>query len=83
VGDTKIGQNVNIGAGTITCNYNGKKKNKTFIADNVFVGSNCSLVAPIRIGKNSTIGAGSVITKNIPENCLAIERSMIKIHKKK
>lgn len=82
IGDSKLGNNVNIGAGTITCNYDGKKKNITKIEDNVFVGSNCSLVAPIKIGKNSTIGAGSVITKNIPSNYLAIERSKIKFFKK-
>jgi len=82
IGDSELGNNVNIGAGTITCNYNGKKKNKTIIKNNVFVGSNSSLVAPITIGKNSTIGAGSVITTNIPENNLAIERSKIKIVRK-
>ena len=82
IGDSELGKNINIGAGTITCNFDGKTKNKTTINDNVFVGSNCSLVAPITIGKNSTIGAGSVITKNIPNNHLAIERSEIKIFKK-
>ena len=82
IGDSILGKNVNIGAGTITCNYNGKKKFKTIIQDNVFIGSNSSLVAPIKIGKNSTIGAGSVITKNIPSNHLAIERADIKILKK-
>jgi bifunctional UDP-N-acetylglucosamine pyrophosphorylase/glucosamine-1-phosphate N-acetyltransferase len=82
IGDSKIGKNVNIGAGTITCNYNGKKKNKTTIEDNVFVGSNSSLVAPLIIGRNSTIGAGSVITENIPNNHLAVERSKIKILRK-
>ena len=82
IGDSKIGKNINIGAGTITCNYDGLRKNKTIINDNVFVGSNCSLVAPITIGKNSTIGAGSVITKNIPNNHLALERSEIQILRK-
>ena len=70
-----IGKNSNIGAGTITCNYDGVKKNKTTISDNVFVGSNTSLVAPIKIGKKSIIGAGSVITKDVKKNSLALERS--------
>ena len=83
IGDSDLGKDINIGAGTITCNYDGKKKNKTIIGDGAFVGSNCSLVAPITIGKNSTIGAGSVITKNIPSNHLALERSEIKILRKK
>ena len=65
IGDTNIGNSVNIGAGTITCNYDGTKKNKTKIKDNVFIGSNSSLVAPLTIEKNSTVGAGSVITKNV------------------
>ena len=83
IGDSSIGNNVNIGAGTITCNYDGRKKNKTFVDNNVFVGSNCSLIAPIKIGSNSIIGAGSVITMNIPKNHLALERSEVKIIKKK
>ena len=82
IGDSKLGNNVNIGAGTITCNYDGKKKNITVIKNNVFVGSNSSLVAPITIGKNSTIGAGSVITRNIPSNHLAVERSNVRILRK-
>ena len=82
IGDSNLGKYINIGAGTITCNYDGKKKNKTIIQDGVFVGSNCSLIAPITIGKNSTIGAGSVITKNIPSNHIALERSKIKILRK-
>ena len=82
IGDSTIGKNVNIGAGTITCNYDGKKKNKTIIKDNVLVGSNTSLVAPLVIGSNSTIGAGSVITKNVPSNSLAIERTKQKNFKK-
>ena len=82
IGDSKLGKNVNIGAGTITCNYDGKNKNKTIIEDNVFVGSNCSLVAPITIGRNSKIGAGSVITKNIPPNSLGLERAKLKIMQK-
>ena len=83
IGDSKIGDNVNIGAGSITCNYDGKKKNKTIIENDVFVGSNCSLVSPLKIGAGSTIGAGSVITMNIPKNHLALERSEVKILRKK
>ena len=75
LGDTNIGKNVNIGAGVITCNYDGIKKNKTTIADNVFVGSNVSLVAPIKLSKNSIVGAGSVITQSVKKNALAIERN--------
>ena len=75
IGDTSIGKNSNIGAGTITCNYDVVKKNKTTISDNVFIGSNTSLVAPIKIGKKSIVGAGSVITKDVKENSLALERS--------
>ena len=75
VGDANVGQNSNIGAGTITCNYDGAKKHKTTISDNVFIGSNTSLVAPIKIDKNSTVGAGSVITRNIKKNSLALTRS--------
>ena len=75
IGDTSIGKNSNIGAGTITCNYDGVKKSKTKISDNVFVGSNSSLVAPVRIEKNSFVGAGSVITKNVKKKSLAITRA--------
>ena len=75
IGDTLIGNNSNIGAGTITCNYDGVKKNKTTISDNVFIGSNSSLVAPIKINKNAVVGAGSVITQDVKENSLSIERS--------
>ena len=75
IGDTTIGKNSNIGAGTITCNYDGVKKSKTRISDNVFVGSNSSLVAPVKLDKNSIVGAGSVITKNVKKNSLAITRS--------
>ena len=83
IGDSHLGNNVNVGAGTITCNYDGKKKNKTIIKDQVFVGSNSSLVAPITIGRKATIGAGSVVTRNIPANYLALERSDIKILRKR
>ena len=75
LGDADIGKDVNIGAGTITCNYDGKNKNKTSVGDNSFVGTNSSLVAPINIGKNSFIGAGSTITKDVPDNSLGVSRS--------
>ena len=75
VGDTQIGKSVNIGAGTITCNYDGENKNKTKIKDKVFIGSNSSLVAPITINKDSIVGAGSVITKNVRKKSLALTRS--------
>jgi len=75
IGDANIGENVNIGAGTITCNYNGIKKNKTVIKDKVFVGSNTSLIAPVILDRNSVIGAGSVITKNVSKNSLSLTRS--------
>ena len=75
VGDALVGKNVNIGAGTITCNYDGKNKNKTKISDGAFIGSNTALVAPIKIGKKSVVGAGSVITNDVKENSLALERS--------
>jgi len=75
IGDTLIGKNSNIGAGTITCNYDGVKKSKTKISDNVFIGSNSSLVAPITINKDSIIGAGSVITKNVKKKSLALTRA--------
>ena len=75
VGDSDLGNLVNIGAGTITCNYDGVKKNKTKIEDKVFIGSNTSLVAPVTINKKSIIGAGSVITKNVKQNSLALSRS--------
>ena len=75
IGDTKIGKKVNIGAGTITCNYDGINKNKTVIDDGVFVGSNSSLVAPIKLEKKSIIGAGSVITKNVRSKSLALTRT--------
>ena len=74
VGDAKIGSNVNIGAGTITCNYDGKKKNKTTILDGAFIGSNTSLVAPIKIGKKSVVGAGSALTKSVKSKSLALTR---------
>ncbi len=86
IGDTTIGKNVNIGAGTITCNYDGVKKSKTNIKDSVFIGSNSSLVAPVTINKNSVVGASSVITKNVLSKSLALTRSnqiTIKNYKRK
>ncbi len=86
IGDSQIGKSVNIGAGTITCNYDGVKKSKTKIKDNVFIGSNSSLVAPLTIEENSVIGAGSVITKNVKKKSLALTRSLqteIKNYKRK
>jgi bifunctional UDP-N-acetylglucosamine pyrophosphorylase/glucosamine-1-phosphate N-acetyltransferase len=82
VGDTTIGKSTNIGAGTITCNYDGKRKNRTKIQDEVFIGSNSSLVAPVTIGKKSVIGAGSVITKNVRKGSLVLARAK-QIEKKK
>ena len=75
IGDAHLGKNVNIGAGTITCNYDGVKKSKTNIKDKVFIGSNSSLVAPVTINENSIVGAGSVITKNVRKKSLALTRS--------
>ena len=86
VGDTQIGKEVNIGAGTITCNYDGVKKSKTKIKNNVFIGSNSSLVAPVIINENSIVGAGSVITKNVAKKSLALTRAIqieIKNYKRK
>ena len=86
IGDSELGKGVNVGAGTITCNYDGVKKSKTKIKDNVFVGSNSSLVAPITLEKNSIIGAGSVITKKVKKNSLGLTRALqteIKNYKKR
>ena len=86
IGDSVMGNSVNIGAGTITCNYDGVKKSKTKIKNNVFIGSNSSLVAPITINENSIVGAGSVITKNVKTKSLALTRSSqveIKNYKRK
>ena len=76
IGDSTIGKSVNVGAGTITCNYDGTKKNKTIIKDSAFIGSNSSLVAPIIIGEKSVVGAGSVITKNVKKKTLALTRTL-------
>ena len=75
IGDSSLGNSVNIGAGTITCNYDGVNKNKTKIKNNVFIGSNSSLVAPITINEDSIVGAGSVITRNVKKKSLALTRS--------
>ena len=75
IGDSDLGKSVNIGAGTITCNYDGVKKSKTKIKDKVFIGSNSSLVAPLTIDQESIVGAGSVITKNVKKKSLALTRS--------
>ena len=86
VGDSKLGKRVNIGAGTITCNYNGIKKSKTIISDDVFVGSNSSIVAPVKLEKKCVIGAGSVITKKVSKKALALTRAKqieIKNYKRK
>ena len=86
VGDSSLGKSVNIGAGAITCNYDGIRKNKTKIRDNVFIGSNSSLVAPITVEKQAVVGAGSVITKNVRKKTLALTRSpqlIVKNYKRK
>ena len=86
IGDASIGKSVNVGAGTITCNYDGIKKYKTRIKDNVFIGSNSSLVAPITLAENSIVGAGSVITRNVSKKSLALTRSQqleVKNYKRK
>ena len=86
IGDSEIGKDVNVGAGTITCNYDGVNKSKTKIKDNVFIGSNSSLVAPVTLEKNSIVGAGSVITKKVKKNSLALTRNSqaeIKNYKRK
>ena len=86
VGDASIGKNVNIGAGTITCNYDGKKKNKTKISDGAFIGSNTSLIAPIKIGKKAIVGAGSALSKNVKDKSLSLTRTKqieIKNYKRK
>ena len=86
IGDSHIGKLVNVGAGTITCNYDGIKKNKTKIKNNVFIGSNSSLVAPLTIEEDSVVGAGSVITKKVQKKSLALTRSLqieVKNYKRK
>ena len=86
IGDTSIGKSVNVGAGTITCNYDGVKKSKTIVEDGAFIGSNTSLVAPIRIGKKAIVGASSVITRNVKNGSLALTRvnqTEVKSYKRK
>ena len=74
IGDAEVGRNVNFGCGTITCNYDGEKKHQTIIEDDVFIGSDTQFVAPVRIGRNSLIAAGSTITKDVPPDALALSR---------
>ena len=74
IGDAEIGRDVNIGAGTITCNYDGMNKHKTILEDGVFIGSDTQLVAPVRVGKGAYVGAGSTITKDVPADALALSR---------
>ena len=86
IGDTLIGKSVNVGAGTITCNYDGIRKNRTKIKDNVFIGSNSSLVAPLTLEENSIVGAGSVITRRVNKKSLALARAQqleVKNYKRK
>ena len=84
LGDARLGKKVNVGAGTITCNYDGKNKHKTIIEDGTFIGSNSSLVAPLILGEGSYTGAGSVITKNVPKGKLAVGRGkQVNLNKKK
>jgi len=75
IGDAEVGKDVNIGAGCITCNYDGAAKHKTIIGDDVFLGSDCQMIAPIKIGKGATIGAGSTLTEDVPSNELTLSRS--------
>ena len=74
IGDAEVGINTNVGAGTIFCNYDGKNKNRTIVGDNVFIGSNSSLIAPLKIGHGSIVAAGSVINRDVPSQSLAIAR---------
>jgi bifunctional UDP-N-acetylglucosamine pyrophosphorylase/glucosamine-1-phosphate N-acetyltransferase len=81
IGDAEIGEKVNVGAGTITCNYDGSKKWPTIIGNNAFIGSNVNLVAPLEVGDNAVIGAGSTVTKDVPEGALCLERSKQTIYR--
>ncbi|WP_301182239.1 DapH/DapD/GlmU-related protein, partial [Buchnera aphidicola] len=81
IGNSEIGSNVNIGAGSVTCNYDGVNKLKTIIGDNVFIGANTELIAPIKITKNTTIGAGTTLTKDINESCLVYNKKEQKYKK--
>jgi len=81
IGDTKMGKKVNVGAGTITCNYDGANKHETIIGDNVFIGSDTQLVAPVFVGEGATIGAGSTITHDVPSHELTLSRSQQKTRK--
>ena len=79
LGDSEIGQAANIGAGTITCNYDGFRKQHTEVAAGAFIGSNTCLVAPVRVGEGAIVGAGSIITRNVPDDALAVERAPLKV----
>jgi bifunctional UDP-N-acetylglucosamine pyrophosphorylase/glucosamine-1-phosphate N-acetyltransferase len=79
LGDSEVGAAANVGAGTITCNYDGHRKQRTEIGEGAFIGSNTCLVAPVTIGRGAIIGAGSIITKDVPDNALAVERSPLKV----
>ena len=81
IGDSEVGKNVNFGCGTITCNYDGVNKHKTTVEDDVFVGSDCQFIAPVTIGRNSLIAAGSTITKDVPADSLALSRTEQKVIK--
>ncbi|MDR2737205.1 MAG: bifunctional UDP-N-acetylglucosamine diphosphorylase/glucosamine-1-phosphate N-acetyltransferase GlmU [Gracilibacteraceae bacterium] len=79
IGDAEVGEHVNVGAGTITCNYDGTNKHKTVIGDRAFIGSNANLVAPVSVGPGAVIGAGSTVTRDVPEGALAVERADQKV----
>ena len=79
VGDSVVGSGVNIGCGTITCNYDGVNKYQTTIKDGAFIGSNTNLVAPVTVGENAFIGAGSTITRDVPESALAVVRAELRV----
>jgi bifunctional UDP-N-acetylglucosamine pyrophosphorylase/glucosamine-1-phosphate N-acetyltransferase len=82
IGDAEVGAGANIGAGTITCNYDGYQKFKTVIGEGAFIGSNTSLIAPVTVGARAVVGAGSAISKDVPAEALGLERSQIKIIEK-
>ena len=79
IGDCVVGQDANIGAGTITCNYDGVNKHQTVIEDGVFIGSDTQLVAPVRVGKRATVGAGTTVTRDVPEGALVVTRAAVKV----
>ncbi|MFW6325048.1 MAG: DapH/DapD/GlmU-related protein, partial [Desulfovibrionales bacterium] len=83
IGDSQIGTDVNIGAGTITCNYDGQRKHTTVVQDNAFIGSNTALVAPVTVGKGALVGAGSTITKDVPDETIAVARGKLRVYPRK